>query len=197
MSYIHDVIKIEFINLGYLPNYPYHLISDKEMFVAFIRDLDPTSKHDFCFFDDYYPCPDPYIDPKNHDNDMDFTESYELLRNKMKEKITNYLKGVVDIVPNWVYSYMLNRPISSESDEADISYLYQLFEVPAKGEFIFTPEIAWRCYKTSEDWIKRQSGIQSSRYLDRVPTMFGETHVTKSKRLDESNILFEEFEDKE
>ena len=193
MTYIHDIIKIEFINLGYLPNYPYHLISDKEMFVAFIKDIDPESKHTFCFFDDYYPCPDPYVDPKDHTKDLDFTESYQNLRNNIKKIIENYLEGYIEELPDWIYSYMLNRPISSESSELDISYLYQLFDVKGVGEFTFTPEIAMLCYRTSEDWIKRQSQIQSSQYLKRVPTMFGETHVTKSKRLDEANIVFEDF----
>lgn len=36
--FIHDIIKIEYIRQGYLPDYPYHLISDKEMFDAFICD---------------------------------------------------------------------------------------------------------------------------------------------------------------
>lgn len=33
---LHDQIKIEYVRQGYLPNYPYHLISDKEMFDAFL-----------------------------------------------------------------------------------------------------------------------------------------------------------------
>lgn len=36
--FIHDIIKIEYIRQGYLPDYPYHLISDKEMFDAFLCD---------------------------------------------------------------------------------------------------------------------------------------------------------------
>lgn len=36
--FIHDTIKIEYIKQGYLPDYPYHLISDEEMFNAFIID---------------------------------------------------------------------------------------------------------------------------------------------------------------
>ena len=33
---VHDLIKIKLVRAGYLPNYPYHLISDKEMCEAFI-----------------------------------------------------------------------------------------------------------------------------------------------------------------
>lgn len=36
--FIHDIIKIEYIRQGYLPDYPYHLISDIEMFNAFLVD---------------------------------------------------------------------------------------------------------------------------------------------------------------
>lgn len=36
MSIIHDIIKINYIQSGYLPNYPYYLISDKEMINAFL-----------------------------------------------------------------------------------------------------------------------------------------------------------------
>ena len=48
--FIHDFIKIMYTDMGYLPNYPYYLISDEEMFDAFLRD-------DQGFFNDYYPCP--------------------------------------------------------------------------------------------------------------------------------------------
>lgn len=36
--FIHDTIVIEYIRQGYLPDYPYHLISEEEMFAAFIVD---------------------------------------------------------------------------------------------------------------------------------------------------------------
>lgn len=35
--FIHNIIKIKYVTLGYLPNIPYHLVSDKEMFDAFIK----------------------------------------------------------------------------------------------------------------------------------------------------------------
>lgn len=34
--FTHDVIKMEYSKQGYLPNYPYHLISDAEMFDSFL-----------------------------------------------------------------------------------------------------------------------------------------------------------------
>ena len=46
MTLIHDIIKIKYVNLGYIKkNYPYHLISDKEMFSAFIC-LDSVAEFD-------------------------------------------------------------------------------------------------------------------------------------------------------
>lgn len=46
MSFIHDIIKIKYSRLGYLPSYPYHLISDKEMFDAFIHLGETPSEFD-------------------------------------------------------------------------------------------------------------------------------------------------------
>ena len=43
---IHDILKIKYVRLGYIAkNYPYHLISDREMFDAFIC-LYPTTEFD-------------------------------------------------------------------------------------------------------------------------------------------------------
>ena len=33
---VHDVIKIRLVEDGYLPNYPYHMMSDREMIAAFM-----------------------------------------------------------------------------------------------------------------------------------------------------------------
>ena len=35
-SYIYNLIKIKYIREGYLPDLPYHLISDNEMYDAFL-----------------------------------------------------------------------------------------------------------------------------------------------------------------
>ena len=34
--FVHDIIKINYTRQGYLPYYPYHLISDEEMFEGFM-----------------------------------------------------------------------------------------------------------------------------------------------------------------
>ena len=47
---IHSIIKILYTREGYLPNHPYHLISDKEMFDAFLNDTEE------CYFAVNFPC---------------------------------------------------------------------------------------------------------------------------------------------
>ena len=82
-EFLHNIIKNELSELGYLPNLPYHLISDSEMFDAFLsvqesatRDIDMSKDIDSydtairkaannpaglgyvvsgCMFYDYYP----------------------------------------------------------------------------------------------------------------------------------------------
>lgn len=68
---LHDLIKIKYVNEGYLPNTPYHQISDNEMLNAFIRnDNDWEFGEDgdvvvsvaelpylHGYFIDTYPCP--------------------------------------------------------------------------------------------------------------------------------------------
>ena len=51
----------------------------------------------------------------------------------------------------------------------------------------FNAEVAMNCYKISKKWIQKLP----SKHAHRPPTMFGETHVTKSLRLDQANILLD------
>lgn len=170
MSFLHDVIKINFINIGYLPNTPYHLISDAEMFDAFLRDDG--------FFADFYPCPSESLEV-----------AYAALKECIVDKINAHLYDPNVPVPDWVYSYMLLRPITFDSSEADIAYLYELLGIPnIQGVYEFNAQVAEACYLHSIDWLKRVP----SRHYDRPPTMFGETHVTKSLRLDQANIFIDE-----
>lgn len=164
--FIHDIVKIMYINIGYLPNYPYELISDEEMFNAFTKDDG--------FFADYYPCPAE-----------DMQEEYDILKDAIFSAVSMHLTDNEEI-PAWVYSYMILRPITYESDEFDISYLYELTNINPPSTYAeFSPELARECLRISTEWIKKLP----SRYGDRPPTMFGETHVTKSLRLDQANIL--------
>lgn len=165
---IHNVIKMMYSNMGYLPGYPYHLISDNEMFDAFLREDG--------FFADEYPCPSE-----------DLQEAYDALLECIKDKIQNYVdKG--ETLPNWVYSYMIKSAITYSSLEEDISYISDMGHIEHSGLLAeFTPEVANMCYRVSTKWLKKQP----SKYADRVPTMFGEPHVVKSLRLDQANILLD------
>ena len=165
--FIHDVIKMLYISEGYLQGYTYYLISDREMFDAFLKSGG--------FFDTFYPCPSD-----------DLQEQYNTLRQYIVARITAYLAGEESNLPDWIYSYMLMRPITFQSDEADIDYLNELAGVDiVTGSPVFTAETAEACYEVSKRWIQKQP----VKYIRRPPTVFGETHVTKSLRLAQSNVL--------
>lgn len=188
MSFVHDTIKILYINIGYLPNYPYHLISDGEMFDAFMRE-------DGGVFADYYPCgrpipPDyeksPWIDLSSYDPwDLEMMAHYNKFKLNLFQKILDYMdseKPEVTTIPNWVYSYMLLSPISYESAQLDIDYLYQLLNIDSSNQMCqFNKQIAKNCYDISLDWLKKTPSM-----YDREPSMFGEAHVIKSLRLMEA-----------
>ena len=164
--FIHCIIKLKYITMGYLPGYPYYLISDKEMFDAFLREDG--------FFNDFYPCPSE-----------DLREAYDALRQYIVDRINDYLSDGTEI-PAWVYSYMIMNPVTFESDEADIAYICKMGNVDYPGALAeFNEDVAEMCYKVSSRWIQKQP----SKHSDRPATMFGEAHVIKSLRLDEANIL--------
>lgn len=165
--FIHDVIKRMYVNMGYLPGYPYYLISDEEMFDAFTREDG--------FFNDFYPCPSESLQ-----------EAYTSLRQYIVDQISDYMQGTLESLPDWIYSYMIMQPTTFQSEQDDITYLSELagLESPL-GAPEFTEETAETCYEISTKWIQKQP----SKHAHRPPTMFGETHVIKSLRLDQSNIL--------
>ena len=169
--FIHDRIKMLYTELGYLPNYPYYLISDAEMIEAFCKDGG--------YFEDMYPCPCD-----------DLEEPYERLKEAIWLRFEAYLAAPQEVkIPNWVYQYMIMRAITYASEEENISYLYDLLGLDSRANLCeFTPQIARGCYRTSQEWMKKRP----SQYKDRPPTMFGETHVTKCLRLKQANVFIEE-----
>jgi hypothetical protein len=168
---IHDIIKIKYVERGYLPDFPYHLISDKEMFDAFILSSSGT------FFESTYPCP------------IDFETQYTELITAIKYHITQYLEDQASVtsiskyeIPDWVYSYMLGivvGPNSTESDRHDLFVLLGMDNI----EDEFTSEIYAAIYRISQRWTYKSSITER---VHRPPTMFGEPHVIKSLRLDNS-----------
>lgn len=157
-------IKILYVQEGYLPNYPYHLISDIEMCDAFLNDTNTG------FFYDKYP-----------NNFEGLQEQYEQLVSDIQYHLTKFKTDALGEykLPNWVLSYMSGNVISSESSLYDIHDLLSLLNIQNIDD-IFTEEAALKCYDISKKWIKRLS-ISDSEH--RPATIFGEPHVIKALRL--------------
>ena len=167
-----DIIKIKYIQSGYLPDWPYHLISDEEMLNAFIVNDDN-------FFNDNY---------KIESTDEVILEAFQMLR----QEILYYVDlakqtGDIKVVPNWVFSYMLGAVVSSSSSLKDIDDLIALSNltesVPA-GQF--SDELYRSNMKISSDWISK---LPTTQREHRPVTIFGEPHVIKSLRLAQVDVL--------
>lgn len=163
--FIHDLIKIKYIDEGYLSNIPHRLVTDEEMFDAFLSE------------EGYFQANYPLIC-------SDYEEDYDRLVTVIKYHVDQYLDAGANI-PSWIYSYMLGEVISINSDEADISYLYELSNLETESSTtVFGEDIAHECYKVSSQWIKKTNPNNDYR----PPTMFGEPHVIKSLRIDATDI---------
>ena len=167
MSFIHDVIKRQYVYEGYLPNYPYHLISDDEMFDAFIKNTDVN------YFDINYPR-DLFL------SDSEMSAAYDNLKQSILGHIDAYLTKEAVVLPNWVYSYMLGTTISVNSDKRDIHDLLVMLGTDNMDDE-FNLISAKKCLQISIDWIKKLNLQNKSD--NRPPSMFGEPHVIKSLRL--------------
>lgn len=184
---VHDIIKIKLIAAGYLPNYPYHLISDGEMCDAF---MDIKSKSGY-FYQAY---------PLLHES---LSAAYALLESAIYYHIEQFKLSKDDtcVFPDWVYSYMLGSVISVNSEPLDIHDLISPLNVDNIDD-VFTPEASIACYTVSRNWLQQtqrpttvsipSDSIISTLGFDddtlhafdlRPPTMFGEPHIIKSIRL--------------
>ena len=164
---IHDVIKTLYVRQGYLPDFPYHLISDEEMFDAFLHS-------DVNFFTDMYPCPE----------DMEI--QYEELKSAIDYHIDLYQEGQTSSIsastyslPDWIYSYMIGAVIGPQSTEQDRHNLFVLLDLD-NIEDEFNSAIYTKIYHISQRWIQK---LNSAERDHRPPTMFGEPHVIKSLRI--------------
>ena len=166
---IHNIIKINYVRDGYLPNHPYHLISDAEMFEAFISR---NSNNDITgYFADKYPCVDPSLQV-----------DYDTLVDAIFYHINAYLSdksGVEKCVPDWVYSYMIGSTVSVDSELLDRHDLLVLMNLDNIEDEI-TKEVCEFCLSISKDWVKKMPKEKADH---RPPTIFGEPHVIKALRL--------------
>lgn len=207
MSFLHDIIKIHLTREGYLPNYPYHLISDEEMCDGFIRlpesilsyiDDDyfgPTTSDtknrvdwfnaflkstDIMYFLSNYPLIDERIESQ-----------YKELVNRIFYEIQEFKKDTEDrVLPNWIYSYMLGVCIGPESSKVDIHDMISSMGTD-NMEDEYDVYCALECLRISKEWLKRI--ILPEGEVIRPPTMFGEPHVLKSIRLDQESLDIEDL----
>lgn len=190
--FIHDVIKIRYIDQGYLPNYPYHLISDEDMFEAFRKleySQDATGDTFSPSFEGFF-----WVNYSNPDEaDLELSTAHAKLVTAIQYHIDQYLetKGAYSI-PDWVYSYMLGAVIGPTSDIKDIHDLILPLGTDNVDD-VFDAASAKACLKESKEWIRRKLLAQTvtiestGAVIDlRPPTMFGEPHVVKSIRLKRS-----------
>ena len=166
---VHDIVKILYSDEGYLPYYPYHMISDEEMIEAFV-------KSDSCFFDDFYPLP---------------SEAFKLEYDELKQYITlccdKYLSEGTTI-PDWVYSYMLGKVIGPMSDQKDVHDLFVLLNLDNLYDE-FNEGIYSSILSVSRKVIGTYSiKSRSSEVEYRPATMFGEPHIIKYLRLEQVSV---------
>nr|DAY49388.1 MAG TPA: hypothetical protein [Caudoviricetes sp.] len=174
-NFIHKIIKIMYVEEGFLPDYPYHLISDEEMFEAFLN----SSEDDY--FHTMYPCVDESL-----------KSEYQDLIDGLQLEIDNFLTysatdGSTYNMPSWVYSYMTGQvtgPNSSQLDKHDLMCLLDCDNIDDE----FTAECSSACYEASKNWLSKYL-MMSKSSEDRPFTMFGEAHVWKYLRLRQADAL--------
>lgn len=172
---IHDLIKIKYVSEGYMQDWPYHLLSDEEMFNAFLN-IDETETD---FFHDYYPLQsDSYL--------VEYTE----LINFMRVEIGKYLSAKSQLqdytLPNWIYSYMLGKVIGPKSPIADRHELLVAIQLD-NLEDTFNRKVYKELYDISTKCVN-QLRYSSKPSEVRPPTIFGEPHILKYLRLRKSLV---------
>lgn len=172
---IHDIIKIKYCREGFLPNYPPHLISDMEMFDAFILQPD---RENGTYFEYMYPNRFPSLDPQ-------YQALYSCIKNAVQAHLSNSCA-----IPNWIYSYMLGAVITFDSPVLDRHDLFVMLGCDNIDDE-FTIEAASACYQISWDTIIKhqyQTDFRGQNELNRVPTIFGEPNIIKTLRVKNAGI---------
>lgn len=179
--YIHDLIKIKYIREGYLPNYPYHMISDVEMLNAFLNPeyVGNSNMEELQYF--YYAYPmfaDSasevkkawislrksiiyHIQMYKHqsqllkcDNCDEYLWMSEFLKKKKCPICGQSLSVTQYEIPDWVYSYMLGTVIGPRSAILDIHDIILPMNVDNIDDE-FGTEQAYACYEVSKNWINK------------------------------------------
>ena len=195
---------MKFVLEGYLPNYPYHLISDEEMCDAFLTypDYDFRTPDEVladvtlsddeiwdrflngdepCYFKDNYP----YISYEDiPDVEGSSLDHYRALVTAIADNLKMLKESLDDsyVLPDWIYSYMLGSVISVNSSQLDKHGMFVMMGVDNDFDE-YRYDSARACYCVSKQWLER-----TDRITKRPPTMFGEPHVIKSLRLQELEV---------
>lgn len=133
----HDIAKMRYTDDGYLMNYPYHMISDTELFSAFMDNSGAG------FFSDSYPM----LSETEH-----YVNAYHLLVLAIQYYIIAYEYDSTNTIPDWVYTYILGSSISIYSDSLDIHDLSLDLHTQNDGDE-FTEACSAACLQESEDWL--------------------------------------------
>jgi len=203
-------IKIKYSQDGYLPNYPPHLISDEEMFEAFLYS-------EYAYFYDTYELKTDNLDSKDQQS---LESCYFTLINAFKYYIARNVSVIESWrceIPDWMHSYMLGEVINDYSIQADRHYLLVGLNTD-NIEDIITPKAQLACFNMSRRYVNKLNkslkevsiptlltkysaedqeiiykefekwGVtlrNDGKLINRPPTMFGEPHVIKLIRLNE------------
>lgn len=183
--FIHDLIKIHYIEEGYLPDYPYHLISDEEMINAFMGyTYDSYLNQNIMsgYFADNYKA-FKYTDTT--DTYKNIRPAYDNLILTIYYNLQMYLLCKADnqpyTIPSWIYSYMLGQVISIHSDKRDIHDLITPLGVDnIEDEFNVECELA--CFKESVSWL-RKANLNANitppeKYLEQIKEKFTNYYIT-------------------
>ena len=227
---VHDLIKMKYVNEGYLPNWPYHLISDDEMCDAFMRfdqDINDKGLPDGpYYYKGYFFLMYPLLskclntDHTNH-AEHDCTPecdgqgccsectscdacgccvdprtckcctkcridtkcgcgvpmAYSDLVKAIHYHIQTFKNRAYpdQVMPNWVYSYMLGAVVSVMSPTLDIHDVIHPLGVDNVDDW-FLGDQSLACFKASEYWVRRVEYEDSVRFspmkLDASQTEF-------------------------
>jgi len=190
-EFIESVMKIKYIQEGYLPDFPYYLISRDELIDAFFSTSQDSNDEFIINPNDYFH--QNYFLPDGFES---LQSVYDVLHNtiqrllfewkKLNKSSVNSTEVTIDNVtyqlvrdelPNWIYSYMLHSVICDSSNQRDKHDLLELLQTPNMVDE-FTLSAATKCKQISEQWIAKLP-----LYERRPVTIFGEPHVIKSLRL--------------
>lgn len=187
MSLLYDISKMLYSRQGYLSDIPYHLISNEEMFDAFIWTRDEFNSIQLLDISDYVNLRPTYFGDHYYPPSDEYKDRYLELVDTIIQNI-DIAKQSDELdyqVPDWVGSYMIGEVIGPESDKLDIHDLLVLMNADNLDD-TFNSYAAGRCYEISTDWLRK---LASSKLGIRVPSIFGELHVIKSLRLQDVSVL--------